>query len=438
MTTTPKEIAQMLARDVEAVARYLLPYGRKKGQEWRCGSIGGEEGQSLGVHLAGCKAGVWGDFSEGSGGDLLDLWAAVKGIGMAKSIQEAKSYLGIHEAIFEKMAPKKVYKPPVVPKCQFPQPGSTVLNYLTEERKLSVETLTAYKVAEVDREIIFPFLRDGNPVMVKRLKLQRDPAGKKDVRLTSADQEPSLFGWQAVPENARTVIITEGEIDAMSWFQFGLLALSVPFGGGGGAKQSWIETEFHNLERFDEIFLSMDMDQEGRAAAAEIAERLGRHRCRVVELPFKDANECLKRGIKAEEMSEFHKEARTLDPSELKPAATFQDEIIREFYPPPGAHVGFYTPWQKVGSRLMFRPGEVTILAGVNGHGKSEGAGHITLGGLQQGEKACIASLEFKPSKWLYRLTRQASGLMVPSIPYIKAINSWFHDRLWVDRKSVV
>ena len=35
----------------------------------------------------------------------------------------------------------------------------------------------------------------------------------------------------------------EGEIDALSWAAYGQNALSLPFGGGGGAKQQWIENE---------------------------------------------------------------------------------------------------------------------------------------------------------------------------------------------------
>ena len=303
--------------------------------------------------------------------------------------------------------------------------------YLIEERGLTRETIDAYRVAEDEKSIIFPFIHDDSPVMIKRLLLERKK-GKKDIRPTSSEQEPILFGWQAIPENARSVTICEGELDAMSLFQLGFPALSVPFGGGIGAKQSWIENEYERLQRFDQINLCMDNDPEGQAAVKEICDRLGRHRCKVVQLPCKDANEYLLSGHDTFDFAKLSNEARTLDPSELKPSSHFDNDVVKEFYPPPGFSIGFYTPWQKVGCRLMFRPGEVTVLAGVNGHGKSEGAGHITLDAINQGEKACIASLEFKPAKWLYRLTRQASGVDEPAIPYIKAIQKWFGDRLWV------
>ena len=45
---------------------------------------------------------------------------------------------------------------------------------------------------------------------------------------TAADCEPVLFGWQAIPDDAREVVITEGEIDALSMAAYGFPALSVP------------------------------------------------------------------------------------------------------------------------------------------------------------------------------------------------------------------
>ena len=71
------EISARLAERAEEVARALLPNGRRCGAEWRCGSIGGEPGGSLGVRRTGAKAGVWRDFATEEGGDLIDLVGAV-------------------------------------------------------------------------------------------------------------------------------------------------------------------------------------------------------------------------------------------------------------------------------------------------------------------------------------------------------------------------
>ena len=92
------EIAALLARDAEGVARMLLPQGKREGHEWRAGSVDGEAGKSLGVHLTGQKAGVWADFGGGQKGDLLDLWAAVRGVGIGQACRDAAEYLGVREA----------------------------------------------------------------------------------------------------------------------------------------------------------------------------------------------------------------------------------------------------------------------------------------------------------------------------------------------------
>ncbi len=428
---TPREIAERLARDAEGIARMLLPSGKREGHEWRAGSVGGDAGKSLGVHLNGGKAGVWSDFAAGEGGDLLDLWAATRGISLRDAIQEAKAHLGIQEPRLHGYRQQQ-YRRPKRPQCQAPKTESAVMQYLTGHRGLTPETLQAYRIAERGREIVFPSLQDDELIAVKYLSVDRQ-GGKKKIRV-EADCEPCLFGWQAVPDKARTVAITEGEIDAMSLFQLGYPALSVPFGGGKGDKQRWIETEFEHLERFDAVYLCLDADQPGREAVEAIAERLGRHRCKVVELPdgIKDANELLSSGATPEQVKALFDQARTLDPAELRPAEAYVDDVIRQFYPPDHAETGFQTPWERFSGRFAFRPGEVSLLAGVNGHGKSEAAGHITLDALHQGARACTASMEFKPGRWLQRLTRQAAGLPSPSQPCIRAIHGWYAGRLWV------
>lgn len=72
-----KTIVGGLAARAAELARELLPGGMHDGHEWRCGSVAGEAGQSMAVHLVGDKSGVWADFSTGETGDALDLVAAV-------------------------------------------------------------------------------------------------------------------------------------------------------------------------------------------------------------------------------------------------------------------------------------------------------------------------------------------------------------------------
>ncbi len=92
------EIARMLAPHAAAIAAELLPRGRRDGQEWRCGSIAGEPGDSLAVHLSGGKAGVWSDFATGELGDALDLVAHVLYAGdKGEALAWARRWLGLSD-----------------------------------------------------------------------------------------------------------------------------------------------------------------------------------------------------------------------------------------------------------------------------------------------------------------------------------------------------
>lgn len=411
------ELANLLAGRVEDVCSHLLPNGKREGSEWRCGDVSGSTGKSLGVRLTGSKAGVWRDFSADEGGDLIGLWMAVRGVNLREAMEEASDWLGVKRPEFFGVKPRKVVNLDR-PQCHLPR--SIVREWLKDERKLSDEAIKAYRIGERIDEAVFPYLHGENLMAVKF----RNIRDKKKMRMQEGGVA-CLFGWQAIPENAREVVLCEGELDALAWFDMGCPALSVPNGAQG---LNWIETEFDNLDQFDTIFVAFDMDPEGRKGAAAVVERLGRERCRIVEIPEKDANDLLRRGCL--DARPYLRDAKNIDPDELRKASDYREEIKREFQTNSGKHIR--TPWGKVQDRLVFREGEVIVLAGVNGHGKSEAAGHLTLGALFQNYRCCVASMEFKPAKWLKRLVRQAGAVEVPSDAHIDAISDWWSDDLYV------
>lgn len=424
MIMTASEVAAMLARDARGVAAMLLPSGTEQAGELCVGSVSGEPGKSLKVRLTGDKVGRWKDFAaDGAQGDLLDLWASVRGLSISEALSEASDYLGVRRPKFDgaRQSRPTVKAPKGTSKAADAEP---VMRWLTEVRQFSGEAITAYRVAAHEGAAVLPaFTPDGKSIQYLK---HRSIHEKKF--WSAKGGAPCLFGWQAIPAGDRSVVICEGELDALAWMTYGFPALS-PTNGAGNAQ--WIDCEFDHLARFDTIYLGFDMDEAGRKAIPEIVERLGAERCRLVDLPRKDANECLMDGVTAEEMDRSIANSRTLDPEELIPAGEFVDEVIALFHP-DGEEPGVKLPWKKGSNLFAFRPGELTILAGVNGHGKSQIAGHITLGAMVQGERACIASMEFKPARWLAKLTRQAAGMPQPSDAYIRGIHDWYADKLWV------
>src|SRR5690606_3421268 len=420
------ELAHRLAADVEGVVRMLLPYGRREGHEWRVGSVHGEPGRSFGVHMTGQKAGVWLDGATGESGDLIGLWMAVKGLSLRDACKEAADYLGIREDRID--PPRRTFSRPT-------KEGVSALSaehraWLEGERKIAPSAIQAYRLASRDGWLMFPYLRDGELVAAKYRKLPKQ--FRQD-----AGCEPCLFGWQAIPDTARTVRICEGEMDALAWHTGGVPALSVPMGGGTGGKHAgWLQSDFERLALFDVIYLSMDGDGPGQEAERELVERLGRERVRVVRLPFKDANECLMQGVSREAMHACLREARTLDPSELRSISEFEDAIWAEYH---RKDHGLRLPWVKTHDELLLREGETSVWAGVNGHGKSTlvsfVAGHLAACGA----RVCVASMEYRASLWMMRMNRQIAGNERPTEAFCRHITRHLAGRLWafdVDGKA--
>lgn len=70
-----------------------------------------------------------------------------------------------------------------------------------------------------------------------------------------------------------------------------------------------------------------------------------------------------------------------------------------------------YLPWDKTRDSFDFRKGEVTIWAGMNGHGKSLVTSQVALSLMGQGERVVIASFELKPVVTMQRLARMYVGM---------------------------
>ncbi len=414
------EIAKQLAADVERVCKRLLPEGKRQGHEWRAGSVGGEKGDSLGVHLTGDKAGVWCDFATGESGDLIGLWMQATGADLPTACKDAMAFLGIREAKVENA--KRSWTRPTLENATALMPYH--LDWLTAVRKLAPESIKAYRVGSSKGDLMFPYFHGSEVVFVKYRKIPKS-------FYVSGDAEPSLFGWQAIPKDCRRVVIVEGELDAIAMHQYGHPALSVPIGGGGGNKQQWIENEYERLASYDEVVLALDTDQAGEQAVAEIVKRLGRDRVRIASLPRKDANACLLEGVTAEEVTAAINGARSLDPENLKCAADYEDAVWSEFKRMEGGEAGITLPWGST-SDCMLRPGETSLWAGINGHGKSQVVGQIGVHAMNNGKRVCIVSMEFVPPKLLRRLQIQQIGVRAPLESQSRMCSKSWRDSLWV------
>jgi len=119
-------------------------------------------------------------------------------------------------------------------------------------------------------------------------------AGKKFSIVGEGSKLP-LFG-QHLWKGGKSVVVTEGEVDALSVaqaFDGKWPAVSLPSGAPSAKKALMRAYEW--LDSFDNIILSFDADEEGRAAIQEVCPHLPIGKVRIMTLPAgcKDANDAL-------------------------------------------------------------------------------------------------------------------------------------------------
>ena len=432
-----RELSQELARHATSVCHELYPEGKVESGCYKVGSIQGEKGRSMSIYLNGDQAGKWMDFATGDGGDLLDLIQYRQGLSLIEAMDWAKKKYGIRDGAPVKKvlaAEKKNYTKPKPP----PQASSDALHKHMEQRgfKDVGEVCFRHKIYEADgrggKDVVFTFYDpSGKEVFLKTKPVNHDgnPSTQKDLK-------PILYGWHTMPVDCRKVWITEGEWDAIACSELGYPALSVPMGGGKGAKQTkWIAHEYENLARFEEIIIATDMDEQGELAAAEIMNRLG-DRCYRVNLPTKDINELLqKEGYEQAKwmLNCAYEEARWKDPETLRTVLDFETEIDDYFDNRTNNEQGFGSGWAKLDEEdIRFRPQEMWGVAGINGHGKSMWLNQLCLNAVDQNQKVLIASMEMTPKATMGRMMRQAAGSANPPKPYRDKLLEWMSPNLWL------
>jgi twinkle protein len=106
-----------------------------------------------------------------------------------------------------------------------------------------------------------------------------------------------LFGQHLWKKGGKRLVITEGEIDALTVSQVQQNkwpVVSLPSGAAGAVKAIKDNLEF--VESFETVVLCFDADEAGQKAAVEVATLLTPGRAHITRLALKDPNEYLKNG----------------------------------------------------------------------------------------------------------------------------------------------
>ncbi len=119
-----------------------------------------------------------------------------------------------------------------------------------------------------------------------------------------------------------------------------------------------------------------------------------------------------------------------LEKQYLAHLSDFRDEIVDRFSGGVDTY-GDELPWNKTHENFRLRPCEVTIWAGINGHGKSMVLSHI-VAHLIKSTTCLIASLEMPMAATGQRMIRQIVGTSTPTKEYIDRALFFTDDNLWV------
>lgn len=204
---------------------------------------------------------------------------------------------------------------------------------------------------------------DTGRIVAQKLRLpNKDMVWRGDVKAVS-----SLYGKWLWKEGGKKIVITEGEIDALtvSQLQDNKWPVVSVKDGAHGAKKS-LKKELAYLNTFDQVILMFDMDDAGQDAIEECVTLFKPGKCSIAKLPYKDANECLLRGAGKEvinaiwQATEYRPDA-IINPGEMWDS--FINHIDEEGVP---------YPWEGLNvPTLGLRQCELVTLTAGSGIGKS-------------------------------------------------------------------
>jgi twinkle protein len=204
-----------------------------------------------------------------------------------------------------------------------------------------------------------------------------------NVKSRSRDKQFKLVGGaELVPYNINSImpeaykdgeekiaIITEGEIDCLTWIECGFKhVISLPNGANNlGGLDNFIESVFDKL---DLLYISVDNDTKGIECRNEILRRFGKENCKIIEYPSpcKDINEVMIE-YGAEKVIECFKNATDLKPEGIQELVDVESELDYLFK--NGLQKGAMVNIPSVDKILSFKTGMLTVVTGVPSHGKT-------------------------------------------------------------------
>lgn len=256
------------------------------------------------------------------------------------------------------------------PQEERPSTASGLIDYEIQalpKRNINDETAKLWRVGygehRGERCQVFSYVDSKGRVVAQKLKF----AGKR-FECVGESKKMGLYGSWLWRDSGRMLVVTEGELDALSVSQIQSNrwpVVSIPNGAPNAAKAVAAASEW--MEGFGRVVFLLDDDEVGRAAALEAAAVLSPGKAYIATIQgFKDANEAIMAG-QSKAVIDAIWGARQWRPDGL---LSWDDAWQRVLERPnltalPIPHSGLQ---EKI---MGFRPGEITTLVGGAGTGKT-------------------------------------------------------------------
>ena len=274
-----------------------------------------------------------------------------------------------------------------------------------KSRGISEEVCRKYEITVDEKKkekLIFPFKNtDGELTFIKYRDISPNPKSKE---WCEKNCMPILFGMNHC-EGFERLVITEGQIDSLSLTEAGVQnAVSVPTGKNGF---TWVPHCWDWMSKFQAIVVFGDNENGEITLARELSLRF-KNKVKVVRAEdyqgCKDANDILRKFgkealVKAVENAQFPTPSRIKDMSEVE---TIEIESL------PAIDTGVHEL-----NKLLsggFHDGDLVVLTGRRGEGKSTMASQFVVDALNHGNNCLIYSGEMKDYAVKNWLDRQVIG----------------------------
>lgn len=344
--------------------------------------------------------------------------------------------------------PRKQFRKLPAPKDPI-KPKDAAVAYM-KSRGISEETTKAYEITvqnKNDNVIVFPFYDEkGILQFVKYRKTDFVKGKDKNKEWCEANCKPILFGMKQCSGFER-LVITEGQIDSLSCAEAGIPnTVSVPTGMNGF---TWVSYCWNWIMKFNELIVFGDMENGRMSLLEDLKRRFPKKIRSVREQDYqgcKDANEILmkygKDAVKsAVENAELLPVERVIRLAEVESVNIYELEKVR---------TGIRSLDRLLYGGLHF--GQVVIIAGKRGDGKSTFASQVIASALSQNYRVFVYSGELPNylfKAWLdFQIAGQnhitenerpdGSPSRFITNENLALINKWYWDNIYIYDSRVI